>query len=60
MYLGELHFARVEVTNAGDFVARVHDGGRLALGLGKRDVNEVTGVGHDHNRLEVVVRHLVE
>ena len=51
------HLARVELSDAGDGPAIVHDGGGAALCLAEDNVDEVLRVRNDANRLEIVEHH---
>ncbi len=53
-----LDLAHVELANAADRVAGVHDGGRLALRARERDVDKVLARRHGLDLLEVVQHHL--
>ncbi len=55
--LGEFDLAHVEITDAGDFVARMDDRGRAALSASQDNVHEVRGAGHRGHGFEVVDGH---
>ncbi len=57
--LSVFHLAHVKLTNAADGIARVDDSGRLALGAGQSDVDEVLARRHRLNLLEVVQNHYI-
>ena len=58
--LGELDLSRVELANSGYLEVLADDGGRLALGTRKDDIDEILGRGNHRDLLEVVVTHLLE
>jgi len=55
----DAHLAHVELADPDDVVARVHDGGRLALRLGEDHVDELLGRRHRLDLLEVVDDHIL-
>ena len=57
--LGELDFPSVELANSRYLEVLADDGGCLALGLGKDNVDKVLGGGNHRDLLEVVVTHLL-
>merc|ERR1712183_352915 len=54
--LCELDLSKVESSNATDVVLFVDDGGRLSLGFGEDDIDEVLGGGNHLDLLEVILR----